>query len=169
MNSHEQVHAATDLRGLGKFFGRKLDDETITDYVEVLADLPYAQFELALQTCKRDGKFFPKPREIRMAASDARSETRPAWTPTQYVTGLDGEVTPVYHCRWCEDSGFRPACGCALSHLGTFATVGECPTHPLVVHQLTYRQALMVCDCRGSNPSYLAKLQRPQAPRVDRA
>lgn len=168
MTDQEQVKAGTDLRALARFFGRKVDDVTVGDYVEVLADLKYPAFESALLVLKRDGRWFPKPREIRQAAQDVGSEQRPPWHGTTFVTQPDGDVTPVYHCLVCQDMGWAPACGCAQGDLGIVEHNGQCPQHPRLVNERTYRQAVMACACRATNPVYQARRQRPEAARFER-
>jgi hypothetical protein len=92
---------------------------------------------------------FPRPPAWHAAALQVRirnraREAQHANTTWRLVTDAQGDTQVVFQCARCEDTGWRPACGC---NAGDIAPGGECPRHPREVHAIRYRQAVVRCAC----------------------
>jgi len=127
------------------------------DYFDHLQDYPVRVIESAKADIIRGAKFFPKVVDWRRACDSIQS-SRP--TPRVPLTQQleDGTTAPVYCCANCQDSGWRPACGCRY---GDMDAHGMCAQHPRVDNGgVEYRQAMMACACRESNPAYQANRSR---------
>lgn len=134
-------------------FERKPDAAVARDFFDALTDYPIATIETAKLSLIQNSRFWPKVRDWRQAC-DAVRASRPTPQVPLTQTNEDGEVERLYCCANCQDSGWRPACGCRA---GDLDYKGECPSHPRIVHDgRHYRQAMMVCACRDGNPVYQA-------------
>ncbi len=134
-------------------FDKKLDAAMAAEFFGALTDYPMATVEKAKLSLVQNSKFWPKIRDWRQACDAVRSA---APTPAAPLTRTneDGEIERLYCCANCQDSGWRPACGCRTDAMDF---KGECPSHPRIVHDgRAYRQAMMACGCRDANPVYQA-------------
>lgn len=61
----ERTEFRAEMERLGRVFDRAVTDELLTDYWDVLRDVPFGQFKAASASHIRAGRFFPKPRELR--------------------------------------------------------------------------------------------------------
>ena len=81
------------LRELSEVFGKRLDDLIPRRYFEVLKDVDFPEFERLAREHMREGKYFPKPRDLRpkrqRAAAD--SDDRGGKYPDLY--------TPAWHAE----------------------------------------------------------------------
>lgn len=94
------------------------------------------------------GTRWPKPGHWLEAAQRARGSQ-----PSRFVVPVmtpDGTET-VYYCGLCQDTGWRPDCGCHLSELDLSK---KCPRHPYERFGLAYPQPVRACMCRATNPAY---------------
>jgi hypothetical protein len=148
---------------LCRAFAKPVNDETALlgrEYFEALADYPIALVERAKLALVRSCKYFPRVRDWREACDESRSSALPS-APALIVHD-DGDIEPVFSCLKCQDTGWRPACGCRL---GEMNWRGECPQHERTANgERVYRQAMMTCACRDANPEY--QRHRPRVGRT---
>lgn len=134
-------------------FDRKIDQQVCAEYFDGLKDYPVAVVERAKANLRDSAKFWPKVRDWRQACDSVRAAGRTPFIATQTAQDESGETVAVYHCRHCQDGGWRPACGCSMHELNWR---GECESHPRRFDERQYRQAMMACLCRESNQAYQA-------------
>lgn len=138
-------------------FDKKPDSAIAAEYFAALSDYPLQTVERAKLDLIRGSKFWPKVVDWRRACDTVRASTP---TPSFALSKQqdDGTITSVYCCANCQDSGWRPACGCRFGEMDGH---GMCPRHPRVENGgMVYRQAMVICACRDANPAYQA--QRPK-------
>lgn len=138
-------------------FDRKIDQSVCAEYFDGLKDYPVHIVERAKANLRDSAKFWPKVRDWRQACDSVRAAGRTPFIATQTAQDESGELVAVYHCRHCQDSGWRPACGCAM---GSLNDRGECERHQRQMYGLVYRQAMMLCGCRDGNPVFQANRPR---------
>jgi len=140
------------------------------DYFDALQDLPIDALQRAADALVRSAQRWPKPADWRSMAGRTHAPKPYLATP-----GLE-----TYACLRCEDTGWRPACGCDISRLN----VGKCEIHgptlepqdtSVLLRKPTHRnkaphyagngtptrQRFVSCECRSSNPVWQA--HRPRA------
>lgn len=142
---------------LCRAFDKKVDQGVCGEYFDGLKDYPAGVVEQAKAHLRDSAKFWPKVRDWRQACDAVRAARPTHLPPLQTAQDDSGETVTVYCCRHCQDSGWRPACGCPLP---TINWRGECETHPRVVYGRPYRQAMMICACREGNPVFQANRPR---------
>jgi hypothetical protein len=145
--------------GLCLAFNKPLNAETAAaagEFFAALADYPLSAVEAAKLRLVQSARFWPKVREWRQAC-DAVLAAKPTTFAPMTRELENGDLERLFHCRECEDSGWRPACGCRF---GEIDLRGECPRHPRTEHGKVYRQAMTACACRNENPVYQANRPR---------
>lgn len=139
---------------VSRTFNRKLDAATCSDYFEALQAVPIEDIEAAAVTLVKSSRFFPKPVDWLEAAQRERRPSRNGFEKfTPPVVLPDGTTETSYHCHHCQDTGWRPGCGCDLGRLGI---TKRCPGHPYEFYGQPYPEPLKACSCRPTNRAWLA-------------
>lgn len=145
--------------GVCRAFGKPVEANAKLgrEYFEAMTDYPLELVERGKLALVQGAKFFPRVRDWRQACDTARASA-PAFHAPLSRELPDGTVERLFHCLTCEDSGWRPACGCRT---GEMTWRGECPRHPRTANGgLVYRQAMTACECRDANPIWQASRER---------
>lgn len=126
-----------------------------SDYWDALEELPIALVQTASSELVRSATRWPKPVDWRHAA---QRMTKVAALPAPAVAVLeDGTTEPTFVCMTCEDTGWRPECGCDV---GRLTDAFRCPRHsPTSEDRRTVRMRVKPCECRRSNPHWFAQHQ----------
>ena len=154
---------------------KDLDEPTIDVFFKALKDIPLDLVKLAVpELARHHSDRWPSPKKWRQVVDEVQerraTEVRQiaGEQAKKLLTGTvdqSGNYVPTYHCPNCHDSGWRPACGCSTANLfGADAPTraGECRFHGGVERNgKVYRQPMMACECRGTNPVYLERNPRP--------
>jgi hypothetical protein len=163
MTGPDWDHFVDLFESLSRAFNKPVTASTpkqARDYFDYLSDYPLPVVEQAKADLIRGSKFFPKIFDWRRACDVVRA-AEPTPAVVMYHQLEDGSVEPVYCCATCQDTGWRPACGCRF---GDMDSGGECPRHPRTANGgLVYRQAMSICECREGNPAYQASRPKVRA------
>lgn len=154
------------LRAVGQVYGGKKTDDMAQAYFEALRDIPMATIREAKGHLVRSARFWPKPVDWRAAVQQIEARVPLSMPVRQEVILPDGSTVATYVCPTCEDTGWRPDCGCAV---GDQDIRGHCPTHGgHDANGILYRQPVRACGCRSSNPlwNYQHKTRRVESERV---
>jgi hypothetical protein len=137
---------------VARSFNKKPDPLQCESYFSDLEDIPLAVVEAAADQLRRTARFFPKVVEWRTAAQKVHKPlpiTRP-----EPVVEADGTVVETVYCADCDDTGWRPDCGCPLASL---AIGHKCLAHPYVRFGNVYPNPVRACACRPHNPAWQAQ------------
>ena len=145
-----ELHAPYSLKGDKDAIARLRDE-----YFRALGDVPIEQVTAAADLLAK-GTRWPKPGHWLEAAQRSRKGSTPFHTFTPPVVLPDGTTETSYHCHQCQDTGWRPGCGCDLGRLGL---TKRCPAHPFERFGMPYPEPLRVCQCRATNPTWQANHQ----------
>ena len=132
---------------LASIHNRKLEAPVLGAYFDALEDVPFALLEQAAVDVKKHARHMPKPVDFREAVQKLRRAT-PGPPP---VTDDQGAVVWTWACRRCEDTGWRPACGCELGQLDS---AHRCPVHGGDGPDKTAGTRVRACDCRTRNTHF---------------
>ena len=118
--------------------------------------VPLDEIEAAATTLVKSSRYFPKPVDwLEAAQRERRTKRFEKFTPP--VITPDGTTETTYYCYHCQDTGWRPGCGCDLGRLGL---TKRCPAHPYERYGMPYPEPLKACACRATNPAWNANHQR---------
>lgn len=134
-------------------FNHKLDAEQFEDYFTALASVTLEDAESASDALCKSSRYWPKPVDWLEAAQRCRKSPRHFSTFAPPVVTPDGATETTFYCHICRDTGWRPGCGCEMGRLDL---TRKCPAHPFTRHGLAYPEPVKPCQCRNSNPSWLA-------------
>lgn len=141
-------------------YGLKSDDGAVKrmrdEYFRALIDVPIAEVLEAADALAK-GTRWPKPGHWLEAAQRCRKASSQFQKFTPPVVLPDGTTETSYHCHHCQDTGWRPGCGCDL---GRMSLTKRCPAHPYERYGMAYPEPLKPCDCRVGNPAWQANHQR---------
>jgi len=146
------------LRTVALVCNKVIKPDVIDAYFEALAAVPIEDIERAGRALARTTKFWPKPVEW-LTEVQRTSVAPPVSLPPPVVLQEDGTQEVAFHCARCEDTGWRPDCGCVV---GALDIKGHCPVHGgryVKLHDTTYARARLACECRGTNPTWNANHQ----------
>lgn len=146
-----ELHAPYALKSDKDAINRLRDE-----YFRALYDVPIEQVTEAADTLAK-GTRWPKPGHWLEAAQRCRKHGGSFQKFTPPVVREDGTTETTYHCYHCQDTGWRPGCGCDL---GRLSLTKRCPAHPYERYGMAYPEPLKACACRSSNPAWNANHQR---------
>jgi hypothetical protein len=135
------------LTTFASIHNRKLDEAVLTAYYEALEDVPFDVLEQAAIEVKKHARHMPKPADFREAVQKVRRAT-PVAPPI-----VDEQGVPVltFICLRCEDTGWRPACGCDTGRLDISH---RCPEHGGEGHEGKAPIRVRACECRPTNAHF---------------
>lgn len=152
MTNQDRPAFLTTFKRVARTFGRKIDDATCEDYFSALAAVPIDEIESAAESLVKSSRFFPKPVDWLEAAQRSRKRGGGGFQKfTPPILREDGTTETTYHCHHCQDTGWRPGCGCDL---GRLTLTKRCPAHPYERYGMPYPEPVKPCDCRGNNPAW---------------
>lgn len=140
--------------------GKKPDAELAADYFQALERVPLEELEAAADLLWKVSRYFPKPVDWLEAAQKVRKPSHFVRFAPPVLT-LDGRAEVTYHCLRCQDTGWRPDCGCEIGRLDFRH---RCPAHPFERNGLAYARPVLPCECRGHNPAWLLKYDTSYVP-----
>lgn len=142
-------------------FNRPFSADVAADYFTALERVPLPELEAAADDLVRSSRFFPKPVDWLTAAQKARKPSHFARFAPTVVTLPDGRAEITYHCLRCQDTGWRPDCGCEFGRLDYRH---RCPAHPFERNGCAYARPVLPCECRAHNPAWLRKYDTSYVP-----
>lgn len=126
---------------LTEVFGKKLDEPMRRRYFETLRDVPLESVERMAREHMRDGKFFPKPRDLRprerrqSADSDERGKSA-----SKFPTAFSDAWWPL-RVQMLKELHPQGVSAAARENL-IFASLGRSPSHEeRARHEQSYREA----------------------------
>lgn len=144
MTSIDRPAFARLVSTLATVHNRKVDDATLLAYFEALEDIPLELIEAGAKELQKHSRHMPKPADFR----EAVQKVRRAAAPLPPVTDEHGQPVLTFVCLRCEDTGWRPVCGCDTGRLDMSH---RCPEHggegkaPIRVR---------ACECRPTNANF---------------
>lgn len=147
MTSVDRPAFARLMTTFASIHNRKLEEPVLLAYFEALEDLPFDLIEQASIEVKRQARHMPKPADFREAVQKVR---RAAPQPPP-VIDEHGAAVLTFACLRCEDTGWRPACGCDMGRLDMSH---RCPNHGGEGYDKKSPTRVRACECRPTNAHF---------------